>query len=851
VLSALRRADLSRAELNELRDGSRAEAERMRAAHSPRLAAIDRRPAGDPVEALQALADLFALGDDLARLAPVDEQLIRLSHQADQLLTLTDQAVVGNLLAEEARLASDQYAVQMATRRPIIWSTDDPSRPTGAARVTADAAPADVAGAPIDDAGFAAGYGRIRKNLQNLLANLHDDRDLALTAAEAGILQRLADDVDRDRIELAMLGKFSSGKSSIVNSLMGTKKFLPAKPRPTTATINQVGYGEHTRLREVAWLRRASLSFLRDDDVRGREPGRMRLHRDEVRAFHRWVTSGQVRRGDFRIGFLEPPGEVPSSAGRDGWDDFLRFFDVFSRDLDRASDGYVYLPEDEHRGGVIGGVADALSRWDLTGRGRGDREARSQRTYLPRMRLPTAVKVKRFSEPPADWPGSRSVEDVFDDISNDPALALRIDELRVEFPHPLLRQCVITDTPGTDAPVPHHQEMAIRLVRDKVNSVIIYCFNGAQPVSMADEENFRLLKDARSSENLARFFFVITFKASVSPHERPEARNRVVEMLREAGFAKPTVYFVEAVQSDGPDPELTQMRDDLKRFVAQSKAPMMQGWIDGTDHLLASVADRHRTALEDMQRDEASRAKRLSELKAQAKVHTALSGELERSPEWGLDRLRTRVTGSVTARLEDLNELIDGLVTRRAFDNIASLLSTRLAALNDEASQATKTATTVTSNRLRSEAAQRLPGRQLIAVTSPQHDAFFPSAHLLQTARSLSWTEGAWNRVKGWFKRKFADGESDENANRRLLNKAWNDARKDGQSALDEYVAGLSERLRQALAAMGADIAAETASAARPPSPESLRQANAGAQKADKWRNIIGPVRDMAQKLIQ
>lgn len=50
--------------------------------------------------------------------------------------------------------------------------------------------------------------------------------------------------LNEDTLRVLVMGKFSSGKSTFLNALMG-QTFLPAKPTPTTAVIGEIIYAEH------------------------------------------------------------------------------------------------------------------------------------------------------------------------------------------------------------------------------------------------------------------------------------------------------------------------------------------------------------------------------------------------------------------------------------------------------------------------------------------------------------------------------------------------------------------------------------------------------------------------------
>lgn len=55
-------------------------------------------------------------------------------------------------------------------------------------------------------------------------------------------LQETGKQLGDDTLRVLVMGKFSSGKSTFLNALMG-QKLLPAKPTPTTAVIGEISYG--------------------------------------------------------------------------------------------------------------------------------------------------------------------------------------------------------------------------------------------------------------------------------------------------------------------------------------------------------------------------------------------------------------------------------------------------------------------------------------------------------------------------------------------------------------------------------------------------------------------------------
>ena len=128
---------------------------------------------------------------------------------------------------------------------------------------------------------------------------------LALLDEECGSITRLLQKVEDDNIDIALLGRFSSGKSSIINALLGVPiddrnpRLLPTDVRPETATVNRVCYDAKERVK-VELLRRAELMFATTTS----DPGQLRLHGDEIRSFGTWLSTGLVKAKDVTFTFL-------------------------------------------------------------------------------------------------------------------------------------------------------------------------------------------------------------------------------------------------------------------------------------------------------------------------------------------------------------------------------------------------------------------------------------------------------------------------------------------------------------------------------------------------------------------
>ena len=119
-------------------------------------------------------------------------------------------------------------------------------------------------------------YARLKLDLaaivRSLLHNAERRKDDLSIADCRRILARLAE----DRFNLAIVGQFSRGKSSLMNALLGSEK-LPTGILPLTSVITSVTYGEteRVRLQREGWSfpQEIRLNELADYVTQGRNPG--------------------------------------------------------------------------------------------------------------------------------------------------------------------------------------------------------------------------------------------------------------------------------------------------------------------------------------------------------------------------------------------------------------------------------------------------------------------------------------------------------------------------------------------------------------------------------------------------
>jgi GTPase Era involved in 16S rRNA processing len=112
------------------------------------------------------------------------------------------------------------------------------------------------------------------------------------------LLKRIAE----DRFNLAVVGQFSRGKSTLMNALLG-HEFLPSGPRPTTSAVTTVRYGDTPRA--IVWRAGANLpGDIAIDDLAAYVT-RTAARRDRIVAAELLAPAELLRRG---LCFVDTPG---------------------------------------------------------------------------------------------------------------------------------------------------------------------------------------------------------------------------------------------------------------------------------------------------------------------------------------------------------------------------------------------------------------------------------------------------------------------------------------------------------------------------------------------------------------
>jgi len=753
------------------------------------------RAAGpDQLQRLDAARLLLSLRDDCAISGPYDVGLTELIRLAERGSAISPPLALRQLRGQ-AQAAADRYNIE-AGRRPL---------PAGGKKRQARAYANSGAGDG-NSTNFGAEYVRERQQLAGFLSNIHAQRaGLGLIDADAAAISKLADQVNDDKVDIALLGMFSSGKSSVINALLDVPvndrdpALLPTNVQPETATVNRVCDSKDDVT--INWLEQAELTFATPISD---NPGQLRLHVDEIKAFRGWIASRKIRLRDVTFTPLPEEFDEPGGVMRRSPADPMAAFDRVWRELrfDGQPPKYVYAASDP-------------------------REPK-----LPDPCFPAAATLGAMPSHHGLLPAGISRARIFAEVRKDPGLALMIDRLNIGFGRELLRHASFIDTPGTDAPIPHHRRVAHEIIRQQ-NCPVIYCFLGTQPAASEDSHNLKVLQDwGIGSTDLRRFFFVITMKGQVAEDRRPEVAEYVRKKLREIGIAEPTLYFVDVVKSPD-DEEFRRLKTDVQAFIRRSRSQLFQSWLDHAAAILKGSRSRSAGQLDAMAESDSDRASRAAGLKRKLEELDALTDEFGQSPGWGAPWARHHVSSAIDARADRVDEVIDGLTSRRAFEGAGSRLSDALVGLNRATRSAVTRAHEGMLGKLQSRVAEISQGTPIQVSAPVIDDDPFPSTSILHAARNPQW-RNVFKRL--W--RRLTSGEemnADVANNREDVASEWRRSQRNGKSGTNSLVEASISGIAAELNRIRAGVEAEIGGLDQSPDPTKKQRLERACALADEW----------------
>ena len=574
-----------------------------------------------------------------------------------------------------------------------------------------------------------------RAELEAFLQNALQTKDeLMLGTHDVKALEGLSDNIRDGRVEIALLGVFSSGKSALVNRLLGVpindqdSELLPTRPTVTTATVNRIEWAQSKQLNGVEWLDETELTFLQKDSNVG-----VRVREIEILAIQHWLKTGTVKIEECEFQEFEPKHNLRPLDGRALLDSLLR------------------------------AVAGRNGRCP---------------TYLdiePDARHAGKVTIRKFHGARPNLVAGMLLKDAFK-LAERPEVALQVAMLRVGYPHPLLKFGAIIDTPGTDSHLPHHRTLSRSLV-SKRRVPVIYCLPSSSPGGIEDRRNLKVLLDG-GAETMRRVFFVITRKGDiVTAAERDEVRRYVKQRLADFGMPVQSLHFIELLQF--VDQEFIDFSAQLTEFIKAEQGPQLAAWSNRARTILQQASENATTQLSELDLKETERALQETSCKRRFEALLSLAGTVVGSREWGAPYVIRRVDEQIVAACATLDEAIKDLNDKDQFDDFASSLAWAVKDLNRKGIEVTRRSLHALHSKFSSElgAIKERPPVEFML----DDDDYFDASAAITAAESVDFS------MLGAIWSGFNYGPQVEKA-RKAIARPWEATRKKGLEAYRKAV---------------------------------------------------------------
>jgi energy-coupling factor transporter ATP-binding protein EcfA2 len=380
---------------------------------------------------------------------------------------------------------------------------------------------------------FAAEYQQVRQRALRFTDSVMKELTALGRKEEAEVFAATRKEFAEDA-KVVLLGAFSSGKSTFINSLLGLTEEtneLPTSGRPETAVITEILEGRED-LATVEEADRVNLTLFQ----RGNQPDeRWKINREEFDAFLQWYAAGVVKIEELQsVRFARDA--FKESSPRNAFT--RRDADMF-REFGRES-------EIDHR----------------------------DRRELDRMGAICTLRNIRFSKP-LKPPNPREVPVCFEWVKK-PMNAFRVERVELQRPSPALHGLRMVDTPGTDSLIGHHHTLARSYIQKYKTAPVIYLFSASLPASEEDAKNLAFLRDL--STDRGRLFFAINKKNLVlnGLAGQKEILEGTMRRLRDAGMGEKRAYFIDALGArTNPDDEWTALVGDLRAFLRLQRTALV------------------------------------------------------------------------------------------------------------------------------------------------------------------------------------------------------------------------------------------------------------------------------------
>lgn len=661
--------------------------------------------------------------------------------------------------------------------------------------------------------GFAHSYLQARADLHGIVCNLAAySAELDLTLEERNTLDTLRHKSASESMKIAMLGQFSSGKSALINAILGqpfgdrVRKLLPTSVRVETATVNFVTWAEREQVLGVDWRTKADLCFLDWEP----DEERFRVRADEIEAFASWLRTSQVAPVDCTFWLVKghPKRETVQAGNK-------RIIQTFHHTV-------VALREL----GAHGKLPDYVYP-----QGAKDPDGR----ILPDRHVITRVEVRRFAAAP--WIATSkplTPEQAFKRIHGDLGVALRVETLRLGYPLELLKYVTLIDTPGTDAPKPHHAETTHSIISE-LQCTVLCCLPADHAAAQEDEKNLhhilRYMK--QDSRDLERLFVAITAVDLKAPQELPEIRQTALKLLKRLGVASPKLYLTDVKNRNADFQDLLR---DLGRFAEADRRPYLLDWVHQLRNLLTEADRRCVAERQNAHASEAARMARLAKLDLNLAALIQIRKDAATSAEWGLPRIRKRVDKAITLDRQQLTKLVHGLEGPDTYRTVDDELQNAFRAMNARADKAVAAQLALMADEIRSRIEAAGMTASISDPPTPSTGTLFPVARVVAAARTAHWRT-MWQRTKDFFAGRSESSDAVRNRDRVL--EAWRESDAAGQRAMTKRTKRGWQHLNDEISRLIDSLLAERTAQARPTSKARLGEITRIRKDLERWQGRL------------
>ncbi len=271
-----------------------------------------------------------------------------------------------------------------------------------------------------------------------LNARAMDRRSQHLTPFQADMANLVAQWAD-DTPQVAVLGAFSAGKSTLLNRLIG-RALLPATRTPTTALVTLIRFDD--RAHGVLYYRTLARLTLLSQDARSPDPAAVQAMRTWLRAPERFGV-----RQICEVGERSNTTDVDSAR-------LLRELDALATgDSSRTT---------ATKAGTTGRAVGVLKR------------AISRRVAFPTERLIRTFEVHFTERRPLDVDLATDADVAeFGRYLTEPSLALALTRAVCYLPDPRLRPLNFLDTAGLCSPVGFHKDVTGELLKRRPDKILV------------------------------------------------------------------------------------------------------------------------------------------------------------------------------------------------------------------------------------------------------------------------------------------------------------------------------------------------------------------------------------------